>query len=104
MCIPFCNASLSDTEFHSIFDCNLSADDLLDTSALTAFRFPVYFLGKNIFTRNVGGGISLISTRLHAEGELQFINNTAKFGGGIAMYDQCLVSIKDMLLISVNLE
>ena len=77
----------------SIFDSNLSLEDLRDTSALTAFRFPVYLSGKNIFVRNVGGGINLISTLLQAEGDLQFINNTAKFGGGIAMYDLCRVSV-----------
>ena len=85
-------------KMHSIFDSNLSLEDLRDTSALTAFRFPVYLFGKNIFIRNVGGGIDLISTRLQAEGELLFINNTAKFGGGIAMYDHCRVSITGCLL------
>lgn len=88
---------------YSIFDSNLSLGDLQDTSALTVFRFPVYFCGKNTFIRNIGGGIDLISTRLQAEGELQFINNTAKFGGGIAMYDQCRVSVVSIFFIELIL-
>ena len=63
-----------------------------DTSALAAFRFPVTFRGTNNFTNNYGGGITLLNTRMDAYNEMNFINNTAVFGGGIAMDDRCLVS------------
>ena len=77
----------------STFDNNNSEGDTnSDTSALAAFRFPVTFRGINNFTNNYGGGITLLNTRMDAFDEMNFINNTAVFGGGIAMDDRCLVS------------
>lgn len=79
--------------FLSTFDENFSVDQANgDTSALAAFRFPVTFRGVNNFTNNIGGGITLLNTRMDAYNEMNFINNTAVFGGGIAMDDRCLVS------------
>ena len=62
-----------------------------DTSALAAFRFPVTFNGTNRFVRNVGGGITLLNTKMDAYGDMLFLSNSAVFGGGIAMDDRCLV-------------
>ena len=76
---------------YSIFDNNYSDEANGDTSALAAFRFPVTFRGVNNFTNNVGGGITLLNTRMDAHNAMNFINNTAVFGGGIAMDDRCLV-------------
>ena len=76
---------------YSIFDTNSAEDVNGDTSALAAFRFPVTFRGVNNFTNNIGGGITLLNTRMDAYDCMNFINNTAVFGGGIAMDDRCLV-------------
>ena len=76
----------------STFDNNYSDEANGDTSALAAFRFPVTFRGVNNFTNNRGGGITLLNTRMDANNTMNFINNTAVFGGGIAMDDRCLVS------------
>lgn len=76
----------------STFEDNFSVDETNgDTSALAAFRFPVTFRGVNNFTNNIGGGITLLNTRMDAYDEMNFISNTAVFGGGIAMDDRCLV-------------
>ena len=61
-------------------------------SALLAFRFPMNFIGSNIFIGNTGGGITLLNTRITVVGELLLESNTAMVGGGIAMEDTCLVS------------
>ena len=76
---------------YSIFDANSAEDVNGDTSALAAFRFPVTFRGVNNFTNNLGGGITLLNTRMDAYDSMNFINNAAVFGGGIAMDDRCLV-------------
>ena len=76
-----------------IFDLNLSLEQSQDTSALTSFRFPTFFYGNNYFARNMGGGITLLNTRMQANGAMQFINNTAVFGAGVAMDDRCLLEI-----------
>lgn len=85
--------SLCVTAYPSTFDDNFAIDVANgDTSALAAFRFPVTFTGVNNFTNNSGGGITLLNTKMDAHGEMNFINNSAVFGGGIAMDDRCLVS------------
>ncbi len=70
---------------------NTSTEETEDTSAIAAFRFPTIFSGTNDFILNTGGGITLLNTRMQASGALLFLNNTAVFGGGIAMDDRCLV-------------
>lgn len=50
------------------------------------------FSGYNHFVGNLGGGVSLLNSRLDVRGELLLLNNVAMFGGGIAMDDSCLVS------------
>ena len=62
-----------------------------DTSAVAAFRFPTTFKGNNTFIGNIGGGITLLNTRMQASGTMLFEKNVAVFGGGIAMDDRCLV-------------
>ena len=71
---------------------NTSLDENEDTSAIAAFRFPTIFSGSNSFVGNIGGGITLLNTRMEASGSLWFEANRAVFGGGIAMDDRCLVS------------
>ena len=78
--------------FRSSFENNTSLEDNEDTSAVAAFRFPTIFLGHNYFIRNRGGGITLLNTRMQANGTVVFDSNVAVFGGGIAMDDRCLVS------------
>ena len=80
------------TIFGSAFVNNTSLEDNEDTSAVAAFRFPTIFKGRNYFIRNRGGGITLLNTRMRANGTLLFDSNVAVFGAGIAMDDRCLVS------------
>lgn len=75
---------------------NTSLEGSNDTSAIAAFRFPTVFRGYNHFEKNLGGGITLLNTRMQVStnSSLLFLRNTAVFGGGIAMDDRCLVSIQ----------
>ncbi len=77
----------------SVFENNTSLEDNKDTSAIAAFRFPTVFSGYNNFTGNVGGGITLLNTRMEVNGSLWFQANRAVFGAGLAMDDRCLVSV-----------
>ena len=81
------------TIFGSEFVNNTSLEDNEDTSAVAAFRFPTVFWGRNYFIRNRGGGITLLNTRMQANGTLLFDSNVAVFGAGIAMDDRCLVNL-----------
>ena len=78
----------------STFLNNTSEGDTQDTSAIAAFRFPTVFSGSSLFEGNIGGGITLLNTRMQvrAFSNLLFLNNRAVFGGGISMDDRCLVS------------
>ena len=78
---------------NSTFRNNTSLEESKDTSAIAAFRFPTIFYGANHFIDNVGGGITLLNTRMQASGTLRFERNTAVFGGGMAMDDRCLVGV-----------
>ena len=71
---------------------NTSQGETEDTSAIAAFRFPITFGGTNSFINNLGGGVTLLNTQMKASGVMVFENNTAVFGGGIAMDDRCLVT------------
>ena len=73
---------------------NTSLESAQDTSAIAAFRFPTNFSGYNHFEGNIGGGITLLNTRMQVStgATLLFLRNRAVFGGGIAMDDRCLVS------------
>lgn len=78
----------------STFLNNTSLEDTQDTSAIAAFRFPTVFSGSNHFESNIGGGITLLNTRMTVttNSSLLFLRNRAVFGGGISMDDRCLVS------------
>jgi hypothetical protein len=61
--------------------------------AVMSFRFPISLSGTNVFRRNEGGGISLMQSRVDVDGAVHFIENSAVVGGGMALEDQCLVTI-----------
>ena len=65
----------------------------LQQSAIVSFRFPISLSGINVFTRNEGGGISLMQSRVDVGGAVHFIENSALVGGGMALEDQCLVMV-----------
>ena len=88
--------SISAFLYCSVFENNTSLEDNQDTSAIAAFRFPTIFSGFNNFTGNIGGGITLLNTRMEASGSLWFEGNRAVFGGGIAMDDRCLVRVTNL--------
>ena len=58
-----------------------------------SFRFPISLSGTNVFKRNEGGGISLMQSRVDVSGTVHFIENSAEFGGGMALENQCLVMV-----------
>ena len=62
-----------------------------DTSAVTIYRVVLTFLGSNTFHKNIGGGTSLLSSRMDVRGEVVFDFNTAVFGAGVAMSGRSLV-------------
>ena len=66
-------------------------------SALVSFRFPLNLTGYNHFIGNVGGGITLLNTRLRVQGELLLLNNVATNGGGITTDDSCVVREKNTM-------
>lgn len=64
-----------------------------DISALTTYRVLVEFDGyENKYIRNIGGGITLLNTRVDVKGRIEFHGNKAVFGGGLALSGRCLVS------------
>lgn len=75
---------------------NNEASGSADTSSVAAFRFPTVFSGSNRFEGNMGGGITLLNTRMSVSsgGKMLFKSNTAVFGAGISMDDRCLVSVR----------
>ena len=77
--------------FCSRFDNNVASRGSTDTTAVTAYRVLITFYGINTFNNNFGGGLSLLSSRMDVRGNLTFNNNTAVFGGGIAMSGRSLV-------------
>lgn len=58
---------------------------------LPCLRFPITLNGSNYFVNNTGGGITLLNTQMDAYGTIVMDQNTAAFGGGLAMDDRCLV-------------
>ena len=80
-----------------MFENNLS--DSKDISALTTYRVLVEIIGhNNKYIGNVGGGVTLLNSRLDVKGRIEFHQNLAVFGGGLALSGRCLVSNKSMLL------
>ena len=64
-------------------------------AALSSFRFPIQFIGTNRFSRNRGGGVSVVDSMITVaeDSHLIFENNVANFGGGLQLVGTCLVSI-----------
>ena len=58
---------------------------------LPCLRFPITLNGSNYFVNNTGGGVTLLNTQMDAYGTIVMDDNTAAFGGGLAMDDRCLV-------------
>ena len=82
--------------------------ELVDQSAaraaLSSFRFPIQFIGTNTFSRNHGGGVSVIDSMITVaeDSHLIFENNVANFGGGLQLVGACLVSILLYICKSYN--
>ena len=47
---------------------------------------------NNMYIGNIGGGITLLNSRLDVNGRIEFHQNLAVFGGGFALSGRCLVS------------
>ena len=63
-----------------------------DTTAVLVYRVLATFTGRSVFKGNVGGGITLIGSRMDVQGEVVIDGNSAVFGAGIAMSGRSLVS------------
>ena len=63
-------------------------------AALSSFRFPIRFIGTNRFSRNRGGGVSVVDSMITVaeDSHLIFENNVANFGGGLQLVGLVLVS------------
>ena len=61
--------------------------------AVSTLRFPLTFIGKNIFHANTGGGISATHARINVGGHMEFSENReAVFGGALRLGELTLVS------------
>ena len=74
-----------------------NTSDKRDIPAVTAYRVLIEVDGYNAFNRNIGGGVTLLNSRIDVKGHIDFYNNTAVFGGGISLSGRCLV----ILVISI---
>jgi len=68
-----------------------NTSDSQDIPALTAYRVMVEVNGYNAFNGNIGGGITLLNSRINVNGHINFYYNTAVVGGGITLSGRCLV-------------
>jgi len=76
---------------NSLFEENFS--DTKDISALTTYRVLVEVVGyNNRYIGNIGGGVTLLNSRVDIKGRIEFHNNHAVFGGGFGLSGRCLVS------------
>ena len=71
---------------------NFTSNIAMNQGSLLAFRFPVTFEGTNIFSGNMGGAVTLITTRMNLKGKILFENNHAGEGGAVTLVDRALVS------------
>ena len=101
LCSTFINNTVTQSE--ALPDL-LNTNDLVVEAAVSSFRFPLRFSGRNVFDGNLGGGVSLVNTvvNIDSDSELVFMNNNATFGAGIQMEDRCLVSSESDLGKHVN--
>jgi predicted outer membrane repeat protein len=79
-----------------IQNCTFEVNDANDTSineedvargAVSLFRFPITFKGKNRFYRNIGGGVSTVESQITVaeNSHLVFEDNSANYGGGLQL-------------------
>lgn len=83
--------SLACINFYSHFRDNQGSGGSADTTAVTVYRVLLSFYGNCTFTDNLGGGTSLLSSRMDVKGRVLFDRNTAVFGAGVAMSGRSLV-------------
>ena len=87
-----------------IFSSTFEENDANDTSineedvargAVSLFRFPITFKGKNRFYRNIGGGVSTVESQITVaeNSHLVFEDNSANYGGGLQLVGASLVSL-----------
>lgn len=81
-------SSVSCSEFRD----NVGIEGSADTTSITAYRVLMSFYGHTSFIGNVGGGVSLLSSRMDVRGNVIFHRNTAVFGAGVAMSGRSLVN------------
>lgn len=77
---------------YSEFRDNVGIEGSADTTSIIAYRVLVTFYGRTLLIGNVGGGISLLSSRMDVRGNVTFHRNTAVFGAGVAMSGRSLVN------------
>ena len=58
---------------------------------------------NNIYIGNIGGGVTLLNSRLDVKGRIEFHRNCAVFGGGLALSGRCLVSNKSFCCLLFQL-
>ena len=68
--------------------------------ALSSFRYPIKFSGHTKFCHNIGGGLSVLNTKIDVEKNAQvlFQENKGIFGGGIQMEERCRVSLYSLYI------
>jgi len=81
--------------FHDLFCSNFyrnnGSNGSIDTAAVTVYRVLLTILGNTTFRENIGGGATLLSSRLDVRGKALFEQNRAVFGAGVAMSGRSLV-------------
>lgn len=91
-----CNTVCSHSFIHTytsslIIHSTFAGNRAITQSTVLAFRFPVTFEGRTVFTDNVGGCISLLQSLMDSIGVVLFHNNTANEGGAITIESQGMV-------------
>ena len=59
---------------NSTFARNQGSLGSADTTAVTAYRVLITFIGSTVFLENDGGGITLLSSRMEIQGTVMFEN------------------------------
>ena len=88
-----CNCSFSTFTANNV-DNPTTVNEAVARAAVSSFRFPVQLAGTNMFTHNIGGGISIVDSLITIanNSHLIFEDNEANFGGGLQLVGVCLVS------------
>jgi predicted outer membrane repeat protein len=87
------NSTFEDNE---VGDLSVS-DGSVARAAVSSFRFPIKFTGTNRFSRNIGGGLSVVDSLVTVakNSHLIFEDNVAHFGGGLQQVGSCLVVVSE---------